>query len=63
MAMTVGSRRIQQYVTRIGDRHVRLPLAWNIEEKRWVHLNGAFLHPDGSDFNTHRADWDNNCIF
>ncbi|MGH7729941.1 MAG: cytochrome c3 family protein [Candidatus Eiseniibacteriota bacterium] len=63
VAMTVGSRRIQQYVTRIGGRHVRLPLAWNIEERRWIHLNGAFLHPDGSDFNTHRADWDNNCIF
>jgi len=63
VAMTVGSRRLQQYVTRIGDRHVRLPLAWNVEEKRWIHLNGAFLHPDGSDFNTHRASWDNNCIF
>jgi predicted CXXCH cytochrome family protein len=63
VALTVGSRRIQQYVTRVGDRHVRLPLAWNIEEKRWIHLNGGFLHPDGSDFNTHRAGWDNNCIF
>ena len=63
VVMTVGSRRIQQYVTRIGGRHVRLPLAWNIEERRWIHLNGGFLHPDGSDFNTHRAIWDNNCIF
>ncbi len=63
VVMTVGSRRIQQYVARIGRRHVRLPLAWDIEERRWIHLNGGFLHPDGSDFNTHRADWDNNCIF
>ncbi len=63
IAMTVGSRRVQQYVTRIGDRHVRLPLAWNIEERRWFHLNGGFLHPDGSDFNTHTALWDANCIF
>ena len=63
VVMTVGSRRIQQYVTSIGGRHVRLPLAWNVEERRWIHLNGGFLHPDGSDFNTHRADWDNNCIF
>lgn len=63
VAMTVGSRRVQQYVTKIGDRHIRLPLAWNIEERRWIHLNGAFLHPDGSDFNTHLASWDNNCIF
>ena len=63
VVMTVGSRRVQQYVAQIGGRHVRLPLAWNIEERRWIHLNGGFLHPDGSDFNTHRADWDNNCIF
>jgi predicted CXXCH cytochrome family protein len=63
LELTVGSRRIQQYVTRIGDRHVRLPLAWNIEERRWIHLNGGFLDPDGADFNTHRAVWDNNCIF
>jgi hypothetical protein len=58
VVMTIGSRRMQQYVTKVGDRHVRLPLAWNIEERRWIHLNGAFLHPDGSDFNNHRAGWD-----
>ena len=60
---TVGSRRIQQYVTKVGDRHIRLPLAWNVEEKRWFHLAGGFLHPDGSDFNEHTALWDGNCIF
>src|SRR5205814_1715460 len=37
VARTVGSRRIQQYVARDGDRYVRLPLAWNIEERRWFH--------------------------
>ncbi|MCS6883819.1 MAG: cytochrome c3 family protein [Acidobacteriota bacterium] len=60
---TVGSRRFQQYLTKVGDRFIRLPLAWNIEEKRWFHLNGGFLDPDGSDFNKHRALWDANCIF
>lgn len=60
---TVGSRRVQQYLTRSGDRYLRLPLAWNIEEGRWFHLNGGFLHPDGSDFNEHLALWDANCIF
>jgi predicted CXXCH cytochrome family protein len=60
---TVGSRRVQQYVTTVGDRHLRLPLAWNIEDRRWFHLNGGFLHPDGSDFNVHLALWDANCIF
>ncbi|NOT33225.1 MAG: hypothetical protein HOP12_03545 [Candidatus Eisenbacteria bacterium] len=63
IAMTVGSRRIQQYVTRVGDRHVRLPVAWNIEERRWIHLNGGFLDPDATAFNAHRTDWDSNCIF
>ena len=63
VAMTVWSRRVQQYVTKLEDRHVRLPLAWNIEEKRWFHLSGGFLHPDGADFNQHRATWDSNCIF
>lgn len=60
---TVGSRRFQQYVTREGDRYIRLPLAWNIEERRWFHLNGGFLDPDSAPFNLHRALWDANCIF
>lgn len=60
---TVGSRRIQQYVTREGDRFMRVPLAWNIEERRWFHLNAGFLSPDGTDFNAHRSLWDANCIF
>lgn len=63
VALTVGSRRFQQYVTRVGDRHLRLPLAWNIEERRWFHLNGGFLTPDGLDFSAHTAVWDANCIF
>ena len=60
---TVGSRRYQQYLTREGDRYVRLPLAWDIEERRWFHLDAGFLDPDGTDFNHHRALWDGNCIF
>jgi hypothetical protein len=60
---TVGSRRIQQYVTKIGDRHWRLPIAWSIVDGSWFHLNGGFLHPDGSDFGSHTSVWDANCIF
>lgn len=64
VAFTIGSRRIQQYVTRLSNNtHWRLPLAWNISEERWFHLNGGFLHPDGSEFNEHLALWDANCIF
>jgi predicted CXXCH cytochrome family protein len=60
---TVGSRRVQQYLTREGDRYMRLPLAWDIEGKSWFHLAGGFLDPDGQDFNSHRSLWDGNCIF
>jgi len=61
--LTVGSRRVQQYVTRIGTKHWRLPLAWDIADGKWFHLAGGFLHPDGADFHTHTALWDANCIF
>jgi predicted CXXCH cytochrome family protein len=60
---TVGSRRVQQYVTRVEGKHLRLPLAWNVAEKRWFHLNGGFLDPDGMPFHRHTAVWDANCIF
>lgn len=63
IAMTIGSRRFQQYVTQIGDRHFRLPLAWHIEEGRWIHLNGGFLDPDDTAFTQHTAIWDATCIF
>ncbi|HKQ60060.1 MAG TPA: cytochrome c3 family protein, partial [Candidatus Polarisedimenticolaceae bacterium] len=58
-----GSRRMQQLETREDDRYVRLPLAWSIDEQRWLHLSEAFFHPDGEDFHAHRAVWDLNCIF
>jgi len=58
-----GSRRMQQFETKVDDRYVRLPVAWSIEEGRWLHLSEAFFHPDGDDFQAHRAVWDLNCIF
>ncbi len=62
---TVGSRRYQQYLSRLaGDsNYYRLPLLWHIGEQRWIHLNGAFLEPDGQDYWTHYATWNANCIF
>jgi predicted CXXCH cytochrome family protein len=63
IARTVGSRRVQQYLTKAGDHYLRLPLAWNIAERRWFHLNGGFLDPDGTPFDQHTALWDANCIF
>ena len=43
---TVGSRRYQQYLTDVGGVLWRLPMAYHVEERRWFHMNGAFLTPD-----------------
>jgi len=74
VARTVGSRRYQQYLARVDDVYVRLPVAWNIAEQRWMHLNGAFLTPDPepaapgqpiarADYDRHVARWNDNCIY
>ena len=71
--LTVGSHRYQQYVARIdrgggpGERW-RLPVAWHVELRRWIHVNDAFLTPDGAwgvedDYLRHLSRWNDNCIF
>jgi predicted CXXCH cytochrome family protein len=71
--LVVGSHRYQQYVARIdrggGPGELwRLPVAWHLGEARWIHLNGAFLAPDGvdgdrDDYLRHLARYNDNCIF
>ncbi len=73
VARLVGSRRHQQLFTREGDVWVRLPIAWDVEEGRFFHLNGAFLTPDPevpeggriaeADYLRHSVRWNDNCIF
>jgi len=66
VAMTIGSRRMQQYVAERDGAFVRLPVAWHVEEGRWMHMNGAFLTPDpveGADFERHVTRWNDNCVF
>lgn len=63
---TVGSRRYQQYLAQTDHtqgNYYRLELLWHIEDKRWVHLNGAFLGSDHQSFDNHTATWNQNCIF
>ena len=62
---TVGSHRYQQYLTRLPEdqTHVRLHYLWHNGDQRWVHMNGAFLGPDGQEFDQHIAIWNQNCIF
>jgi predicted CXXCH cytochrome family protein len=60
---TVGSRRMQQYLTKDGDKWIRLPVAYDLVQRRWMHLNGSFFHPDGSDYTQHVTEWNSNCVF
>ncbi|HVF90857.1 MAG TPA: hypothetical protein VNH22_12370 [Blastocatellia bacterium] len=60
---TVGSRRIEQYVTKQDGQYIRLPLAYDLVNRRWMSLNGSFFYPDGGDYFQHQAKWDANCVF
>ncbi len=60
---TVGSRRIQQYLTKTGDAWSRLPIAYDLVHQRWMHLNGSFFYPDGTSYTQHVAEWNVNCVF
>ncbi|MEO5722435.1 MAG: cytochrome c3 family protein [Chthoniobacterales bacterium] len=60
---TVGSRRIQQYLVKTGDAWFRMPIAYDLMQRRWMHLNGSFFFPDGSDYKQHVAEWNVNCVF
>jgi predicted CXXCH cytochrome family protein len=63
IVMTIGSRRMQQYVTEKNGQNFRLPIAWNIIEQRWMSLNGSFFYPDGENYQQHKIQWDTNCVF
>jgi predicted CXXCH cytochrome family protein len=60
---TVGSRRIEQYLTKQTGQYTRLPLAYDLTNRRWMSLNGSFFYPDGNNFFQHQALWDGNCVF
>lgn len=60
---TVGSRRIEQYVTKQNGQYYRLPIAYDLMQRRWMSLNGSFFYPDGENFKQHLAQWDTNCVF
>ncbi len=73
VALTVGSHRYQQYVGWLerepGKPALwRLPVAWHRAEQRWIHMNGAFVEPEGehgslADYERHLSRWNDNCIF
>ncbi|HKP84817.1 MAG TPA: cytochrome c3 family protein [Blastocatellia bacterium] len=60
---TVGSRRIEQYLTKQNGQYVRLPVAFDLVNRRWMNLNGSFFYPDGENYFQHQSQWDPNCVF
>jgi hypothetical protein len=60
---TVGSRRVEQYLTKQTGQYTRLPIAYDLINRRWMSLNGSFFYPDGENFFQHQAQWDGNCVF
>jgi predicted CXXCH cytochrome family protein len=60
---TVGSRRMEQYLTKEQGQYTRLPLAYDLVNRRWMSLNGSFFYPDGDNYFQHLAQWDANCVF
>lgn len=60
---TVGSRRIEQYLTKQQGQYTRLPLAYDLVNRRWMSLNGSFFYPDNENYFQHNAQWDANCVF
>jgi hypothetical protein len=60
---TVGSRRIEQYVTERNGQYMRLPVAYDLINRRWMNLIGSFFYPDGKDYSHLRSPWDPNCVF
>ncbi|MBI3653270.1 MAG: hypothetical protein HY231_19755 [Acidobacteria bacterium] len=60
---TVGSRRIEQYLTKQAGQYTRLPLAYDLTNRRWMSLNGSFFYPDSENYFQHQAQWDGNCVF
>jgi len=61
----VGSHRYQQYLMQRPDngQYLRLPLLWHNGDRRWVHMNGAFLYDDHQTYNQHVTTWNHNCIY
>ncbi len=60
----VGSHWFQQMLHRDEHgRYLRLPLVYHIVEKRWIHVNGAFLSPERANFFSKIAVWNETCVF
>lgn len=64
VALTVGSRRYQQYFEHdaTSGAYVRLPILWHVALQRWLPLETVFLGPDQDGLGHNAAVWNENCI-
>jgi hypothetical protein len=77
VARAVGSRRYQQYLAEEGGAYWRLPVAFDLRDRRWFPMTRAFLFADDSNpagdparpvfgggvFDRHVTRWNDNCVF
>lgn len=62
----VGSHFLQECLhQKPNGEYERLPIMYNLGEKKWVHSNGSFLAPDSEDFwsQSRGAVWNETCLF
>jgi predicted CXXCH cytochrome family protein len=60
----VGSHWMQQLFHKgQAGRYVRLPLVYHIVEKRWIHINGAFINPSPPQFWAGTTYWNASCLY
>jgi predicted CXXCH cytochrome family protein len=64
VALTVGSRRYQQYFETDAAKgtFTRLPILWHVALERWLPLETVFLGPDVDGLGHNAATWNENCI-
>lgn len=60
----VGSHWMQQLFHKgTSGRYVRLPLVYHMVEKRWIHINGAFVGPSAPVFFARFSYWNASCLY
>jgi hypothetical protein len=57
----VGTENLEEYIAEKDEKFVRLPIAFDLKQKRWMNLNAAFFEKDDADFFKHQKDWNAEC--
>lgn len=57
----VGTKKLEEYIARIDGKLVRLPIGYDLTQKRWINLSDTFFEADDKDFFKHQKDWNAEC--